>query len=60
MNSRVKKISHVPNKCYEIRLPGGYDEVLRLSFSMDIPNLDEAVERFTEAVWKGKEDEKPA
>jgi hypothetical protein len=53
----VRKVEQVPRILYKMRLPGAPDTTLELSFSVRIPNLDEAVRRFAEAVWEGADDE---
>jgi len=57
MRELVSKVEQVPRILYKMRLPGAIDTTLELSFSMPIPNLDEAVRRFAEAVWEGADDE---
>jgi hypothetical protein len=58
MSELVQKVEQVPRILYKMRLPGAIDTTLELSFSVSIPNLDEAVRRFAEAVWEGADDEK--
>ena len=55
MKELVQKVEQVPRILYKMRLPGAIDTTLELSFSTPIPNLDEAVRRFAEAVWEGYE-----
>jgi len=58
MSELVRKVEQVPRILYRMKLPGAPDTTLELSFNIPIPNLDEAVRRFAEAVWEGADDER--
>lgn len=34
-------------------MPGGRDERMEMRFSIEVPNLEKAMQAFAEAVWEG-------
>ena len=38
---------------FEFELPGKRDETFVMTFSVEVPNLEKAVQAFAEAVWEG-------
>ena len=53
---KVDELTYVPmNRVFRFKLPGDQESYFEMRFSMDIPNLEKAVQAFADAVWEGEE-----